>query len=891
LSSPPASPSRIIASLPVAADAPAEAGQESFVAALPVVAEVSSDAEVIPGSRAKTIRPYLDPKYGLNYYGMDDYQIEAIEEPEDIANDADVLENGDNDDLEVDREASKEPETVENDPMEPRTPVTRTPEPSQGQQLTATLELSRKLNGTTAKAPARKLGFPKLTPMDVFESFLKNPEDMTYEELYDRTALVSESLVAYQDEWDEIDKETTAYESAEKAALKRVEERNKEATERERLFDNERRDRIRITYTRQVDMTAKEFAQWAAEYEKENPESECMKYLMDLRDSKKMAAINKKIAAENKKKESVLEGAPPDKVPAKTKEETAIDDKKRLGRLKDPSEFEEQMLKDAYGKRRVRSNNLAGGTNGEDTALTAGEAETNRARTRRNTTKKYAAEFSPSPETEEEGLPAKRARKPKIYEDGVETAGRSRVPSRSATPVVRTFPSGKRVGRPPTKSKLQAVQTVSKSVSPHAANGTEPRELGPLEEAQLHDAAESLVNQTVFDQAAAPPVKKKHAGGRPRKIRPEASTAVSQPAEPADVPVSKPRNKGGRPRKNRIQAPPESTIKIETAPQADVQLGEENGILQSTEQGDEPQEPEVHDSGKSKRKRSSAESDESQIIVDPAPIESADPSPTKKRRTRKQIEDDFEPETPIDGKRKRDTTFDESTGPPSPEERLPPAKKRKTRGGKSVVSEVSEAREEDDSDAGIDEESLDPAAREALRLKRIKKEKSRKLSRSMKARWASGGMQEAQETRRMNNAKKKAEKQAATLGGPAALTVDTNLPIAPPPATPSAATKGPKAKKETTSRKAKPLPPPRPASTRVRRPARIGGMDGADDEFDEDDNEIEKQFASEYDRYQALTSPRSPVVLGKRVRRTLFDLSQEFNDEEDDNTEEYESEE
>ena len=47
------------------------------------------------------------------------------------------------------------------------------------------------------------------------------------------------------------------------------------------------------------------------------------------------------------------------------------------------------------------------------------------------------------------------------------------------------------------------------------------------------------------------------------------------------------------------------------------------------------------------------------------------------------------------------------------------------------------------------------------------------------------------------------------------------------------------------------------------------GMDGAAD----DEEEIERQVMSEYDHFRAITSPGTPVQLGKRARKSVMDLS------------------
>jgi hypothetical protein len=142
-------------------------------------------------------------------------------------------------------------------------------------------------------------------------------------------------------------------------------------------------------------------------------------------------------------------------------------------------------------------------------------------------------------------------------------------------------------------------------------------------------------------------------------------------------------------------------------------------------------------------------------------------------------------------------------------------------------------------------------------------------------------MAKAQETRRANLAIKKAAKEAAAREAAAALAGES-FSAAPADqvklATPLAAAKVPSPKQQK-SGKQKNLPEAtRPASTRVRKPTRIAaGLDGVAGEFEdengnENEDELDQQFQSEYDHYQALTTAGSPV-LGKRTRKPVFDLA------------------
>lgn len=878
----------------------------------PIVANTELDAVanscIIPEVIQKLvesdpIRPYLDPNTLFDYYDQG-------EEPEVDSKDPDLSENLESEDLAINGEPSKPTDLVETLPE----PVENS-EVAEAPDSPAKKKAIPKRSDTTQKFP-----FPRFTPAEIFEEYLNDPEELDYTELYHRTSKVADTLASYQLEYDSIEKEILAHETLIRAEAKRAEDDAKEVAEERRLLEDEARERVAAIFKEQLKFEQREFQNFLADFEGNNPDdSDTPQHLRNLRNPQFMALINKrKRLAKNR--EDHLENAPYPEIKP-TKEEIAAEKRKR-GRLMDPVRFDDMKTADAYGfdysahikhygaqpladnPRRSQAKMQAKPANGNELSSTGIETgETSRTRIQRNKTKRlYDAELSASGESDEDGLPAKRARRPKIFEDGVESTGRARPNpySRSGTPPVRTFASGKRVGRPPAKSKLQAVHMPPRSESPRPLpagdafggdgqrSGTESRNLGPLAEAQLHDAAESLVNQTVSGKIViAPPVKKKHAGGRPRKypLVPPTTAAAAETMAIDSAAPPKPKNKGGRPRKAPILEDEESTIKIEAAPQY------ENDVLQSTEQADGSQDPSGSDDRRPKRKRTSADSDQSPIVVDLTPFQVVD-APPKKRRARAPKETTTDREFPDTSDTKSNGNRDGTSVGGS----VAPGffKKRKAR-GEGVLSfpPTDDPQAEDDSDADIDEESLDPEAREALRLKRVRKEKSRKLSRSMKNRWATGGMQEAQETRRLNNIAKKAAKEKAmaeaeAAGIPYVPPVDTPNPASASKSTPNTSSKTtpnpvPKtpvlkskisAKKES-SRKVKQPPPlvtqERRTSTRPRKP-RVLGFDGVDDEDDEDDDDIEKQFASEYDRFQALTSPGNHG-LGKRVRKSMMDLS------------------
>lgn len=550
--------------------------------------------------------------------------------------------------------------------------------------------------------------------------------------------------------------------------------------------------------------------------------------------------------------------------------------------------------------------------NGESNGVTQKvvvSSSSSRLRAQRTKTKRlYDIDDSGTSDGEED-VPVKRARKPKVFEDGATASPQVSPQNLGLMPAAkRTFPSGKRVGRPPkaySQSKLQAVQTVQ--ASPDIAGEVQGVNMGG-----------NVGELTPSGTAEVTAVKRKHPGGRPKKVQ--------GPSEGGLLETPKPKNKGGRPRKNRTRetTPTQdgtvlvSTVKDEPGSAANmVQLGDADDVMQSTEveeasRGNSPATSRPSSSSssetassfggagarrsarastrtktlarelsarsvdediianvdnhvlssassaKDKRKRATAETEPSPIVVE-APFQFNEPSP-KRRRTKAPKAGGLseEPTSEMGPKRKRKSVAAHGESG---------AKKAK----KSVLDSAELAMEQE---GGV---ALSPLARKELAAKKAQSEKSKKLSISTKARWASGGMQKAQETRRANLAIKKAAKEAAaaaaaasSAGGPSS----TLVPIQPAPPVPAAAAPEPTPPTQQQKEMREKTPSldsnGRPPSTRVKRPTRIAaGLDGAIDDYDE---ELDDGFPSEYDRYQALTSAGSPG-LGKRVRRPLVDLS------------------
>jgi hypothetical protein len=909
---------------------------------------------------SSVVRPYLDQYI---FYENSQPAEESVQDEE--VNDVEVPENQENDDNPAENEFPKNEEISEavSTPAavpDPEIANSETVQELAVAKMPAVRDLPSAATGTTFQPKSKtfatlkhqgKWPFPKLNPIATFREYLNNPADISYNELYARTANVADTLAQYQKEWDELDRITRAHEAAEKATKKRAEENVKDA---------------------------KEEADGKKNWKPQEPEVE-----------------------QSKNRRGGLIDTPvyPPKV---TKEEIEFEKRKR-GRLVDADRFEDMKQADVYGLKWSAHNSHVGQQPLEnmvrnrqaEAGLGNGSAVDNQAggRAQRNKPKRSydEVEQSVTPESDQE-LPAKRARKPRIFDDEAEARG-SRASSHGGASF---FPSGKRVGRPP-KSKLGEVQmaTATERSTPGEENSVQvsKQHISIADVEKLQNSAQNLEDKMNADKTGLPilPVRQKHAGGRPKKV-------VSQPSDfiapPESVPAAIAKNRGGRPRKhplpdtvapqNVIQPDPkpretkkrsamgDSTIKVDTTRLFDnvPQLGEADEVLQSTEQDDGSRfastetsrpttsssnetastftrrsarpatrnktalreangarvsnedtkidDPSSSASTRSKRKRATAETEPSPIVVD-APIPIDQLSPKRVRRAPIKIDDAdglATENSPVRIKRKRgegvpaeDETIPKKGKKPTkidksqPQEELPPAaalpepsakrskKSDRPRAGHGNAAEEGHEEEEDD-----DDEDLSPGTREARRKERVKKRKSKKLSIAMTNRWASGGMEGAQKTRAENNDQKKKEKEKAKM---AAATVATggkttvSQPSAPAPIVPSAPSApfvsareaapktpaGSPAKGSPRKKTKRENPPAREPSTRTKRPPRSLGYDGAADE--EEEEELDKQVVSEYERYRAITGFNSPE-LGKRVRKSRYDLSRALEDGSED---------
>ncbi|TVY47138.1 hypothetical protein LOCC1_G002501 [Lachnellula occidentalis] len=665
--------------------------------------------------------------------------------------------------------------------------------------------------------------FPKFTPLDVFEVYLGGHEDLPYEDLYRRTSNVTGVLADYQKEWETIGKEIDEHEAYTKAQAKISADKTKAIEEEKTKAEDQKYLEIGQTFKTELRLSRSDWDRWLEERQALFPDqSDIHECLRNLRNPTFLQGVHKRQKVS--KVDNIDLANRPILQERVTKEEIAGEKRKRYGKLLDQTTFDDMKHADAYGFNYSSQLHHVGNQpqpylNHKAKARGPVFDEGRGGRSQRTAAKRsYDADKSVTPETDEEELPAKRARKARNLEATLDfqTRPRTSPQSRGGTPAVRVFPSGKRVGRPPTKSKLKEFQIPPQSTSPTLENGTAPRKLAPRQEEALHESVENLVNHV-----------------QPRRTR-----------------------------------------------------GKSTGF---------------DDSSKSTSAASSRPSTSSSL----------------EHRGRKLESNNTEPDTLV------------VEGPAPSVTPLPPPVATKSRKRK--------VKEED-----IDESLLDAEQLEALRKKRIK---SHKLSESLRKRWEKGEMATAMESRKATNAKKKAAKleakqvqvqvQDGAVGGyqqpfPMAPAIIPNnypvqhpahghppvqeqfqlqsqapAPILPQPETPTPIPTEPgpsKRSKPSSSRKASAAkgkksaaiqgpaqpPPARGPSKRTRRPTKLildsNAMGDDDDDDDDEDEELQMQFRreSEYDRYQALTLPGSPALLGKRNRKNRMDLAQAMDSPEDD---------
>lgn len=487
-------------------------------------------------------------------------------------------------------------------------------------------EAASQIAGDAGEKPEKVVfKFKKFTPISAFENFLKNAENMSYEELYHRTSLISNVLQQYQDEYDDVGRKLNNYESRRAAEKQIIDEKKKAAEDKKKADEKEAllaEDRtllmLQEKYDAELKLRGDKWVAFVDKFEAIGGEPEVLDRLKKLHEVAFAAALLKRSRAVEKQE------AIPAKVPLVRGDLPALSKKdfephfKRRRIIQDRVAFDEKKQADVY----VQNYNSKMSGNQKLVDRNAVDLEDDQfnesGRPKRRTAAQrafYDTEQSETPpETEPENLPLKRSRTKRVLDDGIASPGRppTYVESRDGTPA-RVFPSGKRVGRPPgsktknpggkvPQSKLNTVHVPSASESEAEGGGTQnnqiesrAQELEPAQEEQLQAAAESLVAQTV--EAISPaggPAKKKHAGGRPKKkIAVEEAVAGPSNALVEEVSIApKPKNKGGRPRKHPIPAGGAKGRggrfkKEPAAQQAPIQVVEEEEVIQSTEHDNE----------------------------------------------------------------------------------------------------------------------------------------------------------------------------------------------------------------------------------------------------------------------------------------------------------------
>jgi hypothetical protein len=622
------------------------------------------------------------------------------------------------------------------DILQPSKPVgADLPKPS---QLTADSEVASQVAGEfEEKAEKITFKFKKFTPISAFEDFLKDSENMQYDELYHRTAAVADVLQAYQNEYDEVNQELFAYEKR-KTTLKEYADEEKKAAEEKNKLDNKEvnlaEDRLLMAmfkkYEPKLKLRNTKWLAFLAEFEQNGGEPKTIERLKRLHEPVFVSALAKRLRAyqkenENKKKKVILVGGD---LPPLKKSDLEPHVKKRKV-VKDRVVFDDMKQSDVYQQTynpRMYGNQKLKDVNSEDFKK---EDEVNENGRPKRTAAKRAFydshDSDTTPDIEADNLPAKRARTKRILDDGIASPGRPQTlfESRDGTPA-RVFPSGKRIGRPPgsktknpggraAQSKLNTVQVAEPSESEgetgHAQNNqveSRAQELEPAQEQQLQAAASSLVAQTEEAIAApAPPAKKKHAGGRPKKnavIEEPVAGPSSAPVEEVPI-VPKPKNKGGRPRK--YPAPAVGAkgrggrAKKQPAVQQAVQVGEEEEIIQSTEHDNESMFPSTASSrpttssssgtdatfgGRQTRRATTRGKSQAQSASVEAQLDAPGPSaPTNGRGKRKRtVTDDIQSTQPVQsaaqsGDSEGDNIVVDTYRPDLLEDPTPPTKKRK----------------------------------------------------------------------------------------------------------------------------------------------------------------------------------------------------------------------
>ncbi|TGO58887.1 hypothetical protein BCON_0050g00190 [Botryotinia convoluta] len=743
-----------------------------------------------------------------------------------------------------------------------------------------------------------KFKYPKLPPVEHFEKYLRNPSEMPYDELYKRAAIVSTTvLAAWQREFDAIDEEIYAYESQEKERLQFEKEAEKALEEADRLAEQLDRDDLAATAKHYAVELKSKTPEWTAFINQYDEDDEFRLRLESLRDPQFRAKLQRqafireqekqklkqKELKESNKLKLLNEPLPEIKL---TKEEIEAE-KRKAGRLIDPTKWDDMKQAEVYGFEYSSHPKHIGAQPIPSASRKRGVGEIDMSEGRSGRAQRMATRKmydQSTPEDESDGLPAKRQRKVRVLDDAIGELSKSpRKQSRSQTPIRRTFPSGKPIGRPPKSlSKLKDVQLASgedETILEDESIKDEDisRHLLPAEQEQLQQSAELLVNQIAEELPVEPVVKKKHAGGRPRKhplpvpapvavvdvINPaeQITTAVSEtPA--AIVPPIKPKAKVIKPKKQPAKsAKSGGRVKKEANIEPSAETEEENAILPTTEHDDDS-DSEATEAINSRRDSSSSQSTISsygnrQINRSSTHEQTLTREPRTATRNRaaasveKSTSIQESPKKVVRGKRNS-----RSSETPVANSQL--LKARKPRGKQATIEEDEEV---DPSHEPIIKKEATPAAHPIISPSSSRTKRKRTVEVNSDAPTAPS----ASPTKKARKGRPTKSLSAPSEGPLIISASSSKIKI-------NKRAKGPLAR----------ILPPREPSTRARRaPKAIRNTDDANED-DEDEDELQMP-ATEYERYQALADPRSPITLGKRIRKSVIDLrtAMEGGDDED----------
>lgn len=566
---------------------------------------------------------------------------------------------------------------------------------------------------------ASKLIYPSVTSAATFADYIEDVEHLSYEELYQRLARVDDCLITLHKELQLTNKQIEEFDIEERHQKLLAEEELLESKRRavaEWKRDDDLRQKVRRRYAQELKLDGWAFWQFLMTL----PASQCrykraLKELKDARFVKRIQAERATKEAEYKKmvkKDYIAKLALhlPAGLHVDEKSKAEIDSDRKLHRgptFMDPVVFDDQVTADAYGFERNRHPMYYGRQSLPNVNARGDRFQSSRNRQARNG--RQLNDRTTSPESDN-GERERRVRRPRQFpEDFVPTISRSATPSTTpaSTPTLRGF---RKRGRP-AKSKLQDVSVnAADSDAPYVPNAGKRS----LDEFEL-DRDEVL--QTIEDNETdrvvkAPQVK--------RRRRTKAQIAAAKEAEAVAALAIK-----------------DSEPSLPSAPDTPSVAGRSK-LLNLSELfpslAGSPLPPE--------------------FIIEGASDASGNLTVPKKRKKRP-----MKPEnelTPLSSVHSFDAEQQVSEYPVSQARSFSLAQESSFSTQASTMTSFPEMADEPTEDV----REID--AQEHLRRERVRAEKSRKLSENMKKRWASGNMAAAQETRRANNLKKRADKEKGT---------------------------------------------------------------------------------------------------------------------------------